>query len=434
MYSVIQTTLKSIAFLVEPLAVGTNLGLFYFFIMLLSGRLLPSRGGIFPGLQLLGLDARSIRRSWSSFRYGKWDLSLLLNRWQFYLESQNLWTPYIYGGYRPVSVDTTAFFRPKLKGHKGKHYKSQVGKALKAVIFGLIVRVGQTGDERIPVIRDIVRSSPDDVSYKPLLKRLLSRVHEDLLPDEMAIFDAGFHLKDLKTATVYQYVLRLARNFTARRNVLPEYKGKGRKPAYGEVVRPLKRTYKGKTIDATPPDRLERWEYDGMSFKAEIWENLVMNNQKAADDTFGFDVYAIYDPRYKTPWLLACPILLKSQNIWQLYHARWPIEKVPLSAKEMIGANRQFVSAPESVQRLPELALFAGSILSYLAASAKPIPTGFWDRKPKATPGRLRRMLTSIIFPNSFELPERIRKKESKTGHLKKGIKAHRRTKTQKAA
>jgi len=40
------------------------------------------------------------------------------------------------------------------------------------------------------------------------------------------------------------------------------------------------------------------------------------------------------------------------------------------------------------IQRLPELALMAGSILSFLAATAPATPTGFWDRKPKRTPGR----------------------------------------------
>jgi hypothetical protein len=45
----------------------------------------------------------------------------------------------------------------------------------------------------------------------------------------------------------------------------------------------------------------------------------------------------------------------------------------------MLGAPRQFVHNPECVQRLPEITLLAGSILSFLAASFPPVPTGFWD-------------------------------------------------------
>ncbi|MBV7328990.1 hypothetical protein KFU94_55535 [Chloroflexi bacterium TSY] len=65
----------------------------------------------------------------------------------------------------------------------------------------------------------------------------------------------------------------------------------------------------------------------------------------------------------------------------------------------MIGLHRQFVHADEACFRLPELGLLAGNLLSHLAASLPPIPTGYWDREPQATPGRLRRVLSSALFP-----------------------------------
>lgn len=49
----------------------------------------------------------------------------------------------------------------------------------------------------------------------------------------------------------------------------------------------------------------------------------------------------------------------------------------------MLGLHRQFVFAPESCCRLPELAFLLGNILTYLAAVLPPLPTGFWDRCPK---------------------------------------------------
>ena len=75
-------------------------------------------------------------------------------------------------------------------------------------------------------------------------------------------------------------------------------------------------------------------------------------------------MYAIYDPAYTTPWLLATPLHLKAATVKAIYQDRWPVEQIPLSAKQMVGAHRQFVHADESIQRLPELALLAGSILS----------------------------------------------------------------------
>ena len=87
----------------------------------------------------------------------------------------------------------------------------------------------------------------------------------------------------------------------------------------------------------------------------------------------------------------------------------------------MLGAARQFVHAPETCQRLPELALLAGAVLSYVAATAPAIPTGFWDRRPQPTPGRLRRLLARTPFPQDFPVPTRIREKAAVTGHLRTG-------------
>ena len=88
----------------------------------------------------------------------------------------------------------------------------------------------------------------------------------------------------------------------------------------------------------------------------------------------------------------------------------------------MVGAHRQFMHANESIQRLPELALLVGSILTFLAATAPLTPMGFWDRLPKRTPGRFRRTLMDKPFPKSYPLPEQLLIKASVTAHLPKGI------------
>lgn len=231
------------------------------------------------------------------------------------------------------------------------------------------------------------------------------------------------------------YLLRLATNFTARRNQPLPYSGRGRKPIYGEKVRPLARSYKGKLIPASRPDRVETWTADGVAVQAEIWDDLILPGVIPGPQAKTFQVYAIHDPAYKTPWLMATPLRLKAATVKAMYQDRWPVEQIPLAAKHVVGAHRQFVHADESIQRLPELALLAGSILSYLAATAPLAPTGFsrkdtgtvWDRQPKRTPGRFRRTLMGKPFPQSYPLPEQIRKKASATGHLPKGIVAHRR-------
>ena len=112
-----------------------------------------------------------------------------------------------------------------------------------------------------------------------------------------------------------------------------------------------------------------------------------------------------------------------------MYRDRWPVEGLPLWAKQMLGAARQFVFAPESRQRLPEIALLAGSILAYTAATHPALPTGFWDRAPQPTAGRLRRVLAQVHFQDLQGLPQQLRKKPSPTAHLPKGVCGHRRQK-----
>jgi hypothetical protein len=108
-----------------------------------------------------------------------------------------------------------------------------------------------------------------------------------------------------------------------------------------------------------------------------------------------------------------------------MYRDRWPVEQAPLSAKQMIGLHRSFVFSKESCFRLPELALFAGNMLTYLAATLPPFQTGFWDRSPNRTPGRLRRVLQQADFPIFTTVEPLLREKNSVTHHLPKGISAH---------
>ena len=395
--------------------------------MLVSGALHDSRGAMFPALKAIGLSDEEVRRAWAAMRYGAWQTETLLETWQAHVVSQGEWQASQYAGYYTKAVDITAYWRPTLKGIKSKHYDAEADKALPAVVFGMVGRVGQ---QRMALLADLIRADLTDPSEMNLQSKLLQQVALKLDDDEMPVFDAGFKLKALFDAELDRFEVRLAKNFTARRNFLPEYQG-GRPPEYGDIVRPLARSYNGKQIEATAPDRVQTWQHHGLEFRAEFWDNLVLTECKPSAENQTFMVVAVYDPRFEEPWLLACPLTLSGPDMWGLYHDRWPIEQVPLASKHMVGAHRQFVSAEESCYRLPELSLLAGSVQTYLAATLPPIPTGFWDRTPKGTPGRLRRWLGRTTF-SDLTPPEqgRIRRKSSVTDHLPKGIHAHRRSKT----
>ncbi|MBV7332952.1 hypothetical protein KFU94_32940 [Chloroflexi bacterium TSY] len=60
----------------------------------------------------------------------------------------------------------------------------------------------------------------------------------------MAVVDAGFTIREMLESGIDRFVLREAINCTVRRNEFPKRKEKGRPPEYGDIVRPLSRSYK----------------------------------------------------------------------------------------------------------------------------------------------------------------------------------------------
>jgi len=285
------------------------------------------------------------------------------------------------------------------------------------------------GLQRVPLLKSLVRTDRDDPSEAKLVKRLLHQVGQQLAPDEVALFDAGFKLAAIQAAEIEQGVVRLAANVTARRNEPAPYQGRGRRPRYGLLVRPLARTYKGRPIAATRPDVTDEFEYEGRTIKVKGWYDLILAGVVPDPDNHTFHIYLFEDPWYDDPLLLGTTLRLRPTTSFSLYQDRWPVEQVPLAAKHMVGAQRQFVFADQSCQRWPELVLIVGSILTYLAAALPPISTGFWDKQPKATPGRLRRLLAKADFPKDYLFLPQLRKKEAVTDHLPKGVAAHRRSK-----
>jgi beta-glucosidase-like glycosyl hydrolase len=266
-------------------------------------------------------------------------------------------------------IPEAIFWRPSLQNCPSKHYHPAAQRALPAVIFGVVGEVGEINGQRIALPKAFERVQPKDPSEKQLWRIILKNVHKTLAPDEIVVVDAGVKVRDLQKAEIKQYVVRLATNFTACRNVLPDYCGLGRKPIYGELIRPLPRKHKENTLPASAPDERQSWEENGQTIRTEIWRNLVLPDCAPNAHNPTFDVYAIYDPRFDTPWLLATPVVLKPVSVRVIYKDRWLVEQIPLSAKQMLGSHRQFVHAEETIQRLPELALMAGSILSFLSAT-----------------------------------------------------------------
>lgn len=429
MHPTVYRVMTLLAKLVAPLPIGTNLGLLYLLWMMLSGRLLHSRGAIIPGVSALGLSVPAVRRAWATLGGGVWSSDRLLEQWGKLVVAEGQWQPHCHGGYHPVAIDITGFWRPRLVGCPTQHYDATAGKALPAIPVGMVARVGSAGGQRLGLPLALVRADPPEPGPRVHLRALVRQAVALAQDQDVLVADREFGVAVFQEEKSAAWVVRLVKNFTARRATPPAYGGRGRRATKGVLVRPLARSYRGKVIPATPPDREECWEEEGRSIQAQVWVDLVLPDRGPEAPTFW--VVAVHDPRYREPLLLATALELtvaqvravavSASQVRGVYRDRWPVEQLPLAAKQMVGAERQYVHEPETCQRLPELALLAGAVLSYAAATQAPVATGFWDRRPLRTPGRLRRVLEYRDFPTGMVLPERIRVKAAVTAHLPKG-------------
>ena len=398
---------------------GTNGGLVGLLWMLVSGHLLATRGAVIPALSAAGLERGAVRRAWGALGQGRWTSAGLLANWQGQIAGEGRWQAHEREGYQVVAADITGFWRPRLQDCPTTHFDARAGQALPAIPLGIVARIGSVGRQRLGVPLALVRApAAGDERHE---RAVVRAAWAACTPRDALVVDAGFTVRELEAEGVTRYAVRQAQNVTARRAQPPARRpGRGRPATRGALVRPLARRYRGRLLAATPPDWEETWTEDGLVLRAAGWDDLVRAD--APPDAPPFRLVVIRHPRWRTPWVLATTLPVAARVLRAYYLDRWPIEQLPLAAKQLVGAARQWVSAPETCQRLPELALLAGSLLSYVAATHPPLPTGFWDRCPRATAGRVRRVLAQAAFPHTFPWPTHIRPKCAVTAHLPKGF------------
>jgi hypothetical protein len=190
--------------LLEGLPIGTNLAMLHVFWALLSGQLLPNRGALFPALKAIGLEDDAVRRAWTAISQGVWQTALLIELWRRQVEGLPDWKRHEYEGYKPVVADITAFWRPTLKNCPSKHYHPAAGRALPAVIFGVVGKVGEINGQRIALPQAFERVHPQDPSEARLWRLMLKNVSKTLCADEIVVVDAGVKVRDLQKAGVEQ--------------------------------------------------------------------------------------------------------------------------------------------------------------------------------------------------------------------------------------
>jgi hypothetical protein len=193
-----------------------------------------------------------------------------------------------------------------LQGCLPTHYCARAGQARPAITLGIAARIGTAGSQRLAIPCLLVQAAPDEPGGRALPQRLLQHPQARLAADAARGTDRGFPLAQLHAAQIERSVRRGPTNFTARRASLPPYRGQGRRPTTGALVRPWPRTYQGRTLAAPPPDRRETWQggtrEQPCMIPAQCWDNLVPPAAPPGAPTFPRVV--IHDPRFSHPLVL----------------------------------------------------------------------------------------------------------------------------------
>jgi hypothetical protein len=160
--------------LTKDLPVGTNLALLHFLWMLVSGALLPQRGcALSCSASHWSIERQPVEPG-RHFGGAPGRLRLSCACGKSRLKGLPGWRVHRHEGYRAITVDVTAFWRPALQNCPSKHYHPAANRALPAVIFGVIGEVGQIGGQRLACPLAFERVHPKDPSESRLVAGLVA--------------------------------------------------------------------------------------------------------------------------------------------------------------------------------------------------------------------------------------------------------------------
>ena len=263
------------------------------------------------------------------------------------------------------------------------------------------------------------------------MKQLIEATVSEVSEDDVVTADRKFPPVKLLENGCKAMVMRRPKNMTLRHAEVAVYKGRGRKPTQGEVVRPFVRTYKGKVLPATPPDETQTWQemYKGeeVTVKADVWRGVLpmpqkdwtAEQRKLVKQTVWTTVVA-HHPGFKEPLVILMTVDFTVHQARQVVRGRWGIEQPPWSPNKCWAVIASLFTTPTCASSArTHFCCRRGFNLP--RRHKRSHPNGLVGQAPKT----YRRSATPRIIQSCFARfipPAQLRQKNSKTVHLPKGF------------
>jgi hypothetical protein len=373
--------------LIQPLPSGTAFSLGVVLIVMMTGRLVQTKGS----LARAGLPCMvHLRWGWPrverAMERGPFSLDAMFDRASDWclapLPIEPVWLGREHREVHAIDSSTSARLRAGQRlalAGKGSGYRA--GRAVRANSVAVLTAVVIIHGVRVGLVRR--------TRFGPSCQDAVAHVCDDLPPTSghrLLVVEAGIATKEQFAAATAQDALlgRLRINVKLRCAPPPPTGKPGRRPVHGEVIHP------GRDVPEVAPD--VEWHLPGEAGLIRLRRWHLRHSEECP--TLRLDVVRIDDPAYAAPLLVgttACE--LTSAEWWVGYRHRWPVETNFFVAQDTTAMEMPRAWTETALERRSSLAWLAGSLLKAIAAVCAPQAMGPWARQPVRSAGRLAHYL-----------------------------------------
>jgi len=404
----------AVSSLIQTLPVGTAYFIGVVLIVMMTSRLVQSRGSLaraaFPFVFHLRWGWHRVHRA---LERGKLSIDDLFDKaFDWCLTNLDAEPVRLGPGHREViAVDSSTIARwraVKRLGLEGKGYYHRASRAIRANIVAVASSVVIIHGKRVGLVR-LAR-------FAPSCEQAVEKVFEDLPKTDdkrLIVVDAGIATKEqFARSTDREALMGRMRINCKLRCAAPARTGrKGRPAEHGAVLHP------GRTV----PEVAASEEIKIAGEKGEIvlrrWSDL---HYEEYPETI-LDVVRIDDPAYDRPLIIGTTARELSSEEFRIgYGHRSAVETNFYVGQDSAATEMPRAWREKAVERRIGLGLLAGMVLKAIAARCEPLAIGPWDRKPERSGGRLANHLDlnamnfSALALKGVE-PRKYRKNESAT-------------------